>query len=319
MQRRDFVVLAGCSWLGFEAVETIAAVGHATAAEFDAARQFQQTSYGRIAHVDRGSGAAVLFIHGFPLSSFQWRDSIRALSRERRCIAPDLLGLGQTQVAAGKSVTPLDQLAMLIELLDAKGVKAVDVIANDSGGAVAQQMVARHPGRVRSLLLTNCDTEPDYPVAALSPVFDMARNGRFADDGVGPWLADKALARSKDGIGGLCYTDPAHPTDEAVEQYFSPLLSSAEKKRWLDRYALALEPNPLAGVEAALRQSRVPVRIVWGTADDIFARTSPEYLDKTFGNSKGVRLLEGRKLFWPEERPDIVVEEARALWKQVGG
>jgi haloalkane dehalogenase len=208
---------------------------------------------------------------------------------------------------------------MLIELLDAKGVKTVDVIANDSGGAVAQQLVALHPERVRSLLLTNCDTEPDYPVAALKPVFDMARSGRFADDMLGPWHADKVLARSKDGIGGLCYTDPAHPTNEAIDQYFAPLLASAEKKAWLDRYALALEPNPLAGVEAALKQSRVPVRIVWGTADDIFAKTSPEYLDRTFGNSKGARLLEGRKLFWPEERPDIVVEEARALWKQAGG
>ena len=320
MQRRDFVVLAGCSWLGFETVETIAApLARVTAAEFTAARQFLRTRYGRIAHIDRGTGDAVLFIHGFPLNSFQWRDSIRALSQERRCIAPDLLGLGYTEVAAGKSVGPQDQVAMLIELLDTKGVKKVDVIANDSGGAIAQWLVARHPDRVRSLLLTNCDTETDYPVASLAPVFEMAKNGRFADDMLGPWLADKVLARSKNGIGGLCYVDPAHPTDEAIEQYFAPLLSTADKKVWLDRYTLALEANPLAGVEPELKKSRVPTRIVWGTADDIFAKTSPAYLDSTFGNSKGVRLLEGRKLFWPEERPDILVEEARALWKLAGG
>ncbi len=319
MQRREFMIMAGSSWAGFHTIDALAAPAKAvTSAEFVAARQFMRTKFGHIAHVDRGTGDAVLFIHGFPLNSFQWRDAIRVLSRERRCIAPDLLGLGFTEVAAGQSVGPLDQTAMLIALLDAKGLKTVDVIASDSGGAVAQWLVARHADRVRSLLLTNCDTEIDYPVAALKPVFDMARQGRFAADLLGPWKADKALARSKEGLGGQCYVDPAHPTDEAIDYYLGPLLASAEKKAWADRYALALEPNPLAGVEPALKKSRVPTRIVWGTADDIFSKASPDYLDKTFGNSQGVRRLEGRKLFWPEEQPEIVVEEARALWKAGG-
>jgi hypothetical protein len=46
----------------------------------------------------------------------------------------------------------------------------------------------------------------------------------------------------------------------------------------------------------------------------VFSQKSPEYLARTFGNSKGLRMLAGDKLFWPEERPEIVVEEARRLW-----
>jgi len=42
--------------------------------------------------------------------------------------------------------------------------------------------------------------------------------------------------------------------------------------------------------------------------------SSPDYLDRTFGASRGVRLLPGRKLFWPEELPEVVAEEARRLW-----
>ena len=83
----------------------------------------------------------------------------------------------------------------------------------------------------------------------------------------------------------------------------------------MQAHAVALERNPLTGVEKVLADSRVPVRIVWGTGDAIFSSASPTYLDRTVGNSKGVRRLEGRKLFWPEELPDVVAEEARRLWR----
>ena len=58
----------------------------------------------------------------------------------------------------------------------------------------------------------------------------------------------------------------------------------------------------------------MPTRIVWGTADTIFLPENPDYLDRTFGNSRGVRRLAGSKLFWPEVLPDVLAEEARWLW-----
>ena len=60
--------------------------------------------------------------------------------------------------------------------------------------------------------------------------------------------------------------------------------------------------------------AQTPVRIVWGMADTIFSTANADYLDRAFGGSRGVRRLDGSKLFWPEERPDVIAEEARALW-----
>ena len=316
MQRRDLVVLTSGSLIAPTLLSsaTAAAGAAVTAAEFAAARRFVDTRFGRIAHVDRGRGDAVLFLHGLPLNGLQWRDSIATLSSDRRCLAPDFLGLGYTEVAAGQSVGPLDQMAMLLAFLDAKGVGKVDVIASDSGGAVAQHLVTQHPDRVRSLLLANCDTEIDYPVAALQVPFELSKHGRFADDVVRAWQADKALARSDDRGLGACYADAARLPDEVFDEYLLPLLASAAKKAKLHEYILALEANPLAGIEPALGKCRVPTRIVWGAGDRVFSTKSPGYLAKAFGNSKGLRMLEGGKLFWPEERPEIVVEEARKLW-----
>lgn len=279
-----------------------------------AARRYAETRFGRIAYVERGTGQAALFLHGFPLNSFQWRGAFDRLSRYRRCVAPDWMGLGYTQVAAGQSVAPEAQVAMLATLLDMLSITTVDIVANDSGGAVAQLFLIQHPMRVRTLLLTNCDVEPDSPPPALLPVIDMSRAGTFADTWIGPWTSDKNLARSKTGLGGQTYTYPDRLSDETIDYYLSPLVSSPQRKALLHAYAIGLDPNPLAGIEPALRKSTVPTRILWGTGDDIFSAASPGYLDRTFGNSRGVRLVPGAKLFWPEEFPDVLAEEARKLW-----
>jgi pimeloyl-ACP methyl ester carboxylesterase len=272
------------------------------AAAFHAARQFAQTRFGNIAYIDRGRGDAVLFLHGFPLNSFQWRGAIDRLSPCRRCIAPDFMGLGYTQVAQGQSVTP--ELA----------IASVDLVANDSGGQAAQIFVARHPERVRTLLLTNCDTEVNSPPAAMGPVIELSKEGKWVDQWLAPWHANTALARSPEGIGGMCYIDPAHPTDEAIATYFTPLLSTPERKGLAHAYAVALEHNPLVGIAPALKNCKVPTRIVWGMGDTIFAPTDADHLNRAFGNSRGVRRLAESKLFWPEERPDVIAEEARKLW-----
>jgi pimeloyl-ACP methyl ester carboxylesterase len=288
------------------------------AAGFHAARRYTRTAFGRIAYVERGSGPAALFLHGFPLNGFQWRGALDRLAAYRRCIAPDFLGMGYTEVADGQSCAPEAQAAMLVALLDTLQVERADVVANDSGGAVAQLLVARHPDRVRSLLLTNGDTEENCPPPALLPVIDLAKQGRFVDEWLGTWRDNHALARSTDGIGGMCYTDPAHPTDEAIETYFAPLLASRRSRDFAHAYAIAQEKNALAGIGPALARSRVPVRIVWGSADTIFSAGNPGLLDHAFGRSLGVRQLQGSKLFWPEERPDVITEEARRLWAAQG-
>ncbi|RAO78025.1 alpha/beta fold hydrolase [Dyella jiangningensis] len=315
LQTMSFALAAGT--LGVATRKTLAS-GSAPTITLDAAtyrreRRHAHLPCGDVAYLDRGRGPATLFLHGFPLNSFQWRGVIAQLSGERRCIAPDWLGLGYTHVAPGRAVTPAAQVNMLIALLDLLHVVTVDVVANDSGGAIAQCLMTRHPERVRTLLLTNCDVENDSPPAALQPVIEMSRKGRFVDQWLAPWLADKALARSPQGIGGMCYQFPEHPTDEALDYYLSPLCQPAQKP-WVHAYALGLTPNPLAGIEPQLKHSRVPTRILWGTGDDIFSQASPDYLQRTLGNPRGIRRIPGAKLFFPEEYPDVIVEELRRLW-----
>lgn len=332
MQRRQLLKLAGLSATSWLAAALPAATFAATAdksstrgdalllpqlpplsaAQWHAERRWQRTRFGEIAHVERGSGAAALFLHGFPLNGFQWRGALERLAPLRRCLAPDMLGLGYTRVAEGQSVAPDAQVQMLAAWLDALQIAQVDLVANDSGGAVAQLFAVRYPQRVRSLLLTNCDSEIDCPPPALQPVIDLAKQDQFVAQWLAPWLADPVLARSPQGLGGMTFTHPQHPDDETLDMYLRPLVENASRTH---AYAIGLDRNVLAGVEARLRKSKMPARILWGTGDTIFSPRAPDYLDGVLEQSRGVRRIDGARLFWPEEFPDVIAEEARALWQ----
>src|SRR4051812_28552146 len=106
MRRREFVKLGAVSLVasacagGLEVSRknTPSTSKPLDAAAYRAARRFADTPFGRIAYVERGAGAAALFLHGAPLNGFQWRGAIDRLSTSRRCVAPDFMGLGYSEV-----------------------------------------------------------------------------------------------------------------------------------------------------------------------------------------------------------------------------
>ncbi len=283
------------------------------AAAFHASRRLVDTSFGRIASVERGKGPAALFLHGFPLNGFQWRGSLERLSRDRRCLAPDFMGLGYTEVSEQQDLSPQAQADMLAAFLDALSIRDVDLVANDSGGTIAQLFMVRHPGRVRTMLLTNCDVHENSPPPQMRNSIAAARAGTY-DQKLARHLADRAYARSSSGIGGSAYVDPANFSDDAIDYYLAPLVSTPQRRAQLNRHLAAFEPNPLLAIEPALRRSRVSTRMLWGTADPLFPVIWADWLDRTLPQSRGVRRVEGGKLFWPEERPDLLAEEAQRLW-----
>ena len=284
------------------------------AADWGRERRFLRTRFGRICYVDTGSGEPALFLHGYPLNSFQWRGVIERLSLEYRCLAPDFMGLGRTEVSLDQDLSPIAQAKMIVAFLDGLSLASAHIVANDSGGAVAQLLLAHFPKRVRSLILTNGDTARQSPPAAMLPVIELARKGSYVSQWIEPWYENRERARAPDGFGGMCYADPSNPTDDAIEAYFGPILATQESRRLAELHAIAQAENSLAGIAPALRETRVPVRILWGTGDTIFSQTNADYLDSLFPGSRGVRLIRGAKLFWPEEQPGIIAEEALALW-----
>lgn len=284
------------------------------AEEFHAARQFVEVPAGKIAFVERGSGPVALFLHGFPLNGFQWRSSMARLASMRRCVAPDMMGLGYTDVAEDTDLSPSAQAAMLIAFLDNLKIEEVDIVSNDSATGIAQLIAAHHPERVRTLLLTNGDVQTNSPPAKLLPFLDKARRGEVA-----PWyerhLTDHAFARSREGIGNAYHNPNRTLTPEVIETYFRPLISSEKRRKQGEQYGLAMFPNPLPAIEPKLHSFRRPVRIVWARDNELFPDQWAHWLDTAFPDSHGIRLVANAKLFFPEERPGTISLEAHNLWQ----
>lgn len=325
MNRRDFILTAATLAAGAVATRAASArlaMGRVVGAQgrpparktgvanFTAERRFAKLPQGRIAYVDRGKGPGALFLHGFPVNGYQWRGALDRLSPHRRCIVPDFMGLGYSEPTLGQDLRAPAQAEMIIALLDQLSVTSVDLVANDSGCAVAQLLLARHGSRIRSALLTNGDTEPDCPPQAVLGVIEAAKAGTFSDS-FQPCLDDKDMCRRPGQLGGDTFTFPERLRDDTIDMYLAPLAAHPARS---NAYGRAAEGNPLKGISTALRRMESPVRIVWGTGDTIFKAGMPDYLDKLFPNSRGVLRVPGAKLFFPEEFPDLIARELRALW-----
>jgi pimeloyl-ACP methyl ester carboxylesterase len=272
-----------------------------------------RTSLGHVAHRDLGHGPAALFLHGWPLNAHEWRKVMPALTAYRRCLAPDLLGFGATQADAAVDPTPSQQVSMLSEYLDQLHAREVDIVANDSGALIAQLFTARYPQRVRSLLLTNCDVAGDSPPPAFLPLAKAASAGKLVDLFIKPQLADIQRARSARGIGSA-FSDPAALTPELLNNYLGPLVSSPLREHQFNVLSAALGVDELSPVQHQLAAYQGPVRILWGIRDRFFSSKSPDILDRTFKGSRGVRRIDDANLYLPEDRPDLIIDEARLLW-----
>ena len=125
-----------------------------------------ETPSGEIAYREAGAGPVALFVHGALLNSHVWRHQLAELSDIRHCIVLDLLAHGGTEIAPCQDLSLAANAMMIGEFLDALKVDQVDLVCNDTGGAIAQIYAAKNPDRIRSLTLTDSDTQGNIPPEA---------------------------------------------------------------------------------------------------------------------------------------------------------
>ena len=279
---------------------------------FHESRRFIQVPSGRIAYVERGNGPSALFLHGVPLNGFHWRHVIDRVADLRRCIAVDLMGLGHTEVEPGQDLSFAAQAEMVRDLLDALAIEQVDLVGNDSGGAIAQIVAARHPERVRTLTLTNCDVHDQWPPAAVLPTLALARAGRLADQ-FRRMIEQPEQARDRRSLGA-CYADPSVLSDEAIRVYLEPITASDERAANMHRYWTSFDVRQTVEIEPLLRRFTAPTLIVWGTDDIFFDMSLARWLWDAIPGVVRLVKVPGARLFFPEEQPDALTAPLRELW-----
>jgi pimeloyl-ACP methyl ester carboxylesterase len=281
-------------------------------ATFDAHRSVVRTRSGEVSYADFGTGRPALFVHGLGTNGYLWRNLVAELGAGHRCIALDLPGHGRSPVDPTGEPS-LGRLADTVEdFCAALGLTAVDLVANDTGGAIAQIFAARHPERLTTFTLTNCEAHDNLPNEAFRATVELAKRGQLAA-AAARMLADPAVARSPNGLGGN-YENPGYLTDELIHAYLYPVAGTPAAAREFERLLSSLAPADLLSVEPALRTLTVPTLVVWATADVHFELSWAYWLRDTIPGATDVIELAGAKLHFPDERAGEFAPHLRRHW-----
>src|SRR5438128_428042 len=105
-----------------------------------------------MSYVDTGQGDAIVFLHGNPTSSYLWRNIIPYLSAHGRCLAPDLVGMGQSGKSPARAYRFVDHARYLDAWFEALGLKSrITLVIHDWGSALGFHRATRYPTRSRRL------------------------------------------------------------------------------------------------------------------------------------------------------------------------
>ena len=134
-----------------------------------------------IAYVETGvaGGRPIVFLHGNPTSSYLWRNVIPHLSDRGRCLAPDLIGMGESGKAPAGEYRFADHARYLDAWLAAMDVRNAVFVVHDWGSALAFHWARRHAGRVAGLAYMEAIVRPltwdEWP-ESIRPIFQALRS-----------------------------------------------------------------------------------------------------------------------------------------------
>jgi pimeloyl-ACP methyl ester carboxylesterase len=211
-------------------------------------RSVQVTGY-RVHYVVQGpvGGSPVVLVHGLSGRAEDWLALAPYLVQAgRRVYLPDLPGYGRSEQPANFSYSVRDEAAVVVGFLDALGLRQVDLGGWSMGGAIAQHVAARHPERVRRLMLF--DAAGIYEM----PTWDLR-------------LFTPTSARQLDQLDALLMPHP--PT---VPGFVArDILRVMNRNAWVVHRAMDSMLTGQDATNALLPQLKMPVLLVWGAEDRI--------------------------------------------------
>ena len=258
-------------------------------------------------YVDEGQGEPVLFVHGTPSWSFEWRHVIRALSATHRCIAPDLLGFGLSERPRDFAYTPEAHAQAIAAFVTALGLRDITLVVHDFGGPIGLPLALEHKGIVRRLVVLNSWMWP------LSDDPAMVRVARVMGSGFGKFLYER-LNFSPRVIMPGAYADRSKLSPAIHSQYLAPFPDRWSRGAVLWTLARALLASGdhyerLWNQRPSLAD--LPVLVVWGTRDPAFKPSALARWRTAVPHASVVELPVGH---WPqEEAPDDVILAIRAM------
>lgn len=262
-----------------------------------------------------GDKPVLLLVHGYPTSTWDFSHLWPQLTARFRVLGADLLGLGFSSKPRAHHYCMAEQADLMEFVLQQAGVQTCHVLAHDYGDTVTQELLARDlerpQSRYQSVILLNGGLFPETHHAR--------RMQKLMAGPLGPLLAyltsRKKLLGTFSSVFGSA-TQPDEPTLEAVWQLVNynnglhalpPLLGyMAERRQFRERWV------------NALRQARMPLALVNGSADPVSGAHMVARFREVVGTQHFIRELPGIGHYPQLEAPEAVLDACQGFWRGVG-
>ncbi|MFF0146372.1 pimeloyl-ACP methyl ester carboxylesterase [Amycolatopsis sulphurea] len=258
---------------------------------------------GELRYFDRGTGAPVVFVHGVLTSALLWRKVVPAVAEAGfRCLAPDLpFGAHRVAMRADADLSAPGAATLFGDFLDALDLRDVTLVANDTGGAITQLLLARYPERVGRVVLTPSDSFEYFFPPVFKPLPVLARvPGSMAV--LGQLLRFKALYPLPFVFGWV--TKRPIP-DDIAREYLTPLRTSAGVRRDLRKLLRSVHPRHTLAAAERLRTFDRPVLLVWPPEEKLFPISLAHRLAELLPHAELVEVPDSYT-FVPEDQPDVL-------------
>jgi pimeloyl-ACP methyl ester carboxylesterase len=263
-----------------------------------------QLAQGTIRYRECGSGEPLVFVHGLLVNGDIWRKVVPLLAKNYRCIVPDLpLGSHEIPLAASADLTPPGLARLIVDFLDALELPAVTLIANDTGGALCQLLIAANPDRLKRLVLTNCDAYENFP----PPQFRYLQWGAYIPGFV--FLLGRFLQLGSVPYSPIAYGRLAkYPMERAVMQsYIRPIAVSRGIRRDLGKAFRGIANRYTVAAARTFSTFDRPVLLAWADEDFFFLKKYAQRLGQDFPHAQ-VEYIHDSYTFVPEDQPGRLVE-----------
>lgn len=255
---------------------------------------------GTIEYRERGKGRPIVFAHGVGVNGDLWREVVPRLADGHRCIAPDLPHGAHPIPLRGDADLSLPGLARIVaDFLEALELEHVTIVANDTGGAVAQWLVGHHPERIARLVLTSCDAFEKFPPTPQRYLEPAARSR--AAMWLVAWSVRFKFVQRLPTAYGWTTKRPIDP--QIMRSYTDPVRTNPGVRRDLARLLRAVDTRYTFEAADSLRGFDKPALVLWGDQDRLFPREHGRRLAELLPQGR-FDLVEDSRTFVPEEQPE---------------
>lgn len=269
-----------------------------------------QLEGGTISYRDRGAGEPIVFIHGFLVDGRLWEGTAEALAGEFRCIQPDWpLGSHRTAMNPDADLSPPGMARMISGFLEELGLEDVTLVGNDSGGAMSQVTVTKHPERIARLVLTNCDSHENFPPGIFKLLPSAARVPGVVT-GLGMPLRFGFVRKTS----YRPFTAKPVP-DELLASWVEPALRDGDIRRDIRKLLVDMRARYTLEAAELLPQLDMPTLLAWAPADRFFKLSDAKRLAEAIPDSR-LELIDDARTFVALDQPQRVAELIAAFMRE---